>query len=83
MGLEGLSALIESDGILQVYGALLQPGDDLLEFLEGDLKAQAGDFWLGFFGNGSLLQDFSQKFNNENQMLIASLLHESLAQRPL
>jgi hypothetical protein len=65
MGLEGLSALIESDGVLKVHGALLQPGDDFLQLLEGGFKAQRGDFWLGFFGNGSLLMNFSQKFNNE------------------
>jgi hypothetical protein len=64
MGLESLPTLVKGNGILKVHGPLLQPRDDLLKLLERSLETQGGDFWLGFFGNGSLLKNFSQKFNN-------------------
>jgi hypothetical protein len=50
MKFERLSAFIQSDGILKIHLALLQPGDDGFQLLESAFKAQFFDGLAGIFG---------------------------------
>ena len=56
MQLQQLAALIQRDGILKIHLALLQPGNDGLQFLERALERQLVYGGSGFCGGG---YDFS------------------------
>jgi hypothetical protein len=43
MALERLSAFVQGDGILKLHLALLQPGDDGLQFAQRRLETEAGN----------------------------------------
>jgi hypothetical protein len=44
---ERLPAFVQSDGILKIDLALLQPGDNGFQFLEGAFEAQLFDDFVG------------------------------------
>lgn len=51
MGLQGLAALVQGDGILEIDIPLLQPGDDGLQLAQGGFKTEAADL-VGGAGRG-------------------------------
>ena len=47
MAFQGLAALIQGDGILEINFPLLQPGDDGLQLAQGGFKTEAANVGRG------------------------------------